>query len=561
MTVTTKYTTDPMSYANLPMTRGALFGVSPNQFWVDPGLPVQTAKTRPLSTLVRDSVSTPGYHTKKTRRVEWKPKKFPLRAPVQPRFNPPRLLRALKEARPLKAPLVVGLTPREARALIRNYQKRKQRMEEKRRLLVKKWTTAQLARLQLRSLYLEKYRARRVVYETRLKKYQALVKLRQDGLLRFKRVVTKAKRLRNNPYSKTKTTDLGWIVDCNWGVPCLVRRNSPTSFSVIANRYGSHWIKLRAMKGYYGASGTSFNDAEGYLGSLSHGTLSAANLIAMSDDAAVASLYEKLNDQVVHLAQIVAERAQTAEMITGTVIRIAKLITSPRKMLLSFVNGNMGKTAAKTVSNDYLALQFGVKPLLSDVYGAAVSLARLSVDQQTDRVVVRSRKTRRDFMNVSTSTFDTATKKLVHVEVTVSYVLEYKIQNGLSSELQKFGLINPAEIAWELMPWSFVVDWFLPIGNYITSLSADCGLTFATGTKTITTKTIQTTRQDYNGAFQNGSDGENRRKGYIEGNRIVETQVRTVLSVPPLTRLPAFKNPFSSSHFKLALALLTQKAR
>jgi hypothetical protein len=34
---------------------------------------------------------------------------------------------------------------------------------------------------------------------------------------------------------------------------------------------------------------------------------------------------------------------------------------------------------------------------------------------------------------------------------------------------RSLGLVNPAEIAWEVVPYSFVVDWFLPIGSYISA--------------------------------------------------------------------------------------------
>lgn len=37
----------------------------------------------------------------------------------------------------------------------------------------------------------------------------------------------------------------------------------------------------------------------------------------------------------------------------------------------------------------------------------------------------------------------------------------------------RFGLINPLEVAWELVPFSFVADWFLPIGSYLSHLDSD----------------------------------------------------------------------------------------
>jgi len=49
---------------------------------------------------------------------------------------------------------------------------------------------------------------------------------------------------------------------------------------------------------------------------------------------------------------------------------------------------------------------------------------------------------------------------------------------------EKFGLANPAVIAWEVVPWSFAVDWFIPIGDVLSAASATSGLKFSRGSLT-----------------------------------------------------------------------------
>jgi len=34
---------------------------------------------------------------------------------------------------------------------------------------------------------------------------------------------------------------------------------------------------------------------------------------------------------------------------------------------------------------------------------------------------------------------------------------------------RSLGLVDPVQIAWEVVPYSFVVDWFLPIGTYLSA--------------------------------------------------------------------------------------------
>jgi len=38
-------------------------------------------------------------------------------------------------------------------------------------------------------------------------------------------------------------------------------------------------------------------------------------------------------------------------------------------------------------------------------------------------------------------------------------------------------LTNPALVAWELVPFSFVADWFVPIGSWLTAIAPLIGIT------------------------------------------------------------------------------------
>lgn len=44
----------------------------------------------------------------------------------------------------------------------------------------------------------------------------------------------------------------------------------------------------------------------------------------------------------------------------------------------------------------------------------------------------------------------------------------------------EFGLVTPS-VAWELVPWSFVIDMVIPIGDFIEACSASVGCSFESG--------------------------------------------------------------------------------
>lgn len=62
----------------------------------------------------------------------------------------------------------------------------------------------------------------------------------------------------------------------------------------------------------------------------------------------------------------------------------------------------------------------------------------------------------------------------------VHTVLSGKVSavNNTVASLRDYGVINPAAILWEVIPFSFVVDWFVGIGEYINNYTALAGLTF-----------------------------------------------------------------------------------
>jgi hypothetical protein len=51
----------------------------------------------------------------------------------------------------------------------------------------------------------------------------------------------------------------------------------------------------------------------------------------------------------------------------------------------------------------------------------------------------------------------------------------------MTAELETLGLLNPLSLAWELLPYSFVIDWFLPIGDYLAATTASAGMTWVNG--------------------------------------------------------------------------------
>lgn len=115
------------------------------------------------------------------------------------------------------------------------------------------------------------------------------------------------------------------------------------------------------------------------------------------------------------------------------------------------------------ISGSFLAAHLGWEPLIKDLYEASGL-----VDLQEDPYRITARKlggmtiTPLNIGNYPGATFTEDHK--VQIRLTLDMKRPPSFQ-------QRFGLDNPFLIAWELVPLSFVADYFLPIGDVI----AGCG--------------------------------------------------------------------------------------
>jgi hypothetical protein len=213
-------------------------------------------------------------------------------------------------------------------------------------------------------------------------------------------------------------------------------------------------------------------------------------------------------------------------------------------------------SSVREIADATLAIQFGIKPLVSDVFQSVQGVAKLLNEVPKNTILVKSKGQSSDIVTTSYKLDEFTYTYQVETVVATRYTLQYRVSDALRNELSQWGLINPAEIAWETLPWSFAIDWIYPIGAWISSLTSDAGLEFVRGVKVVTTTITFRTSTVGSGRWV----GQYRYIGQEVGCRVHEYKVRTLISVPP-SFVPQFKNPFSLNHVVDSIALLTQKLR
>lgn len=210
--------------------------------------------------------------------------------------------------------------------------------------------------------------------------------------------------------------------------------------------------------------------------------------------------------------------------------------------------GGVRGVTSKDLAGRWLELQYGWKPLLQDVKGAAEFLAH---HFQTPLRKVYTARRVKDLGELTTSS-PSNTKILwskCRSTSQIKAILEEVDVIGMA------GLKDPLSVVWEKIPYSFVVDWFIPIGQYLSARGMSQSLT---GTF-VTTRTIRFEARGYGFApavAKTGKmiGGESYRNTWLNVTRTVSTK----LAIPKPSFKPLAKVA-SWGHSANALALLEQK--
>lgn len=183
---------------------------------------------------------------------------------------------------------------------------------------------------------------------------------------------------------------------------------------------------------------------------------------------------------------IIAEMQKTLNTLRNPLASMRKLLTQAPKIVrargqsLGQKAGNLSREAAGDLSSQYLAWFYGIRTVMFDIEEVMEALeTRIS-----NRVTGRGRST--DETSTDTDYSADITDSYVNYRITYTEKLEMRagalvILESIPSVQQNLGLSvrKVPEAVWELIPWSFVVDWFVNVQSYIGALEAIVSNTFA----------------------------------------------------------------------------------
>lgn len=204
----------------------------------------------------------------------------------------------------------------------------------------------------------------------------------------------------------------------------------------------------------------------------------------------IKKLGEKVRGSEFNAGVFLAETNEALGLIGDSAIRIAKSIhhlrrgdfagsarslleRTSRKPIKPYSEMRPFKPTAERLSSHWLELQYGWLPLLEETYTGAQYVAhQLSVPlKKKYKASIRvEQRHRRSYVGGLTPYPIYGDSVLTHTRWLTAVFTEK------APTLESMVPLDPATVAWELLPYSFVLDWFIPIGSFLEARAASNSL-------------------------------------------------------------------------------------
>lgn len=276
--------------------------------------------------------------------------------------------------------------------------------------------------------------------------------------------------------------------------------------------------------------------------------------------AATSKLADSVRGHSFNASVFLGELHQSVDLIASNTVKVlgayrlckrGRYADAVRQLGTSVPSGKLKSLQRQDVSAVWLELQFGWKPLLSDIHEAMQALQAIRPKQ---KVVYRTQASTKRVSGLIQSP-----------KILADYVNTVKIKatfREVPSLLSTLGLTSPLSLVWEKLPWSFVVDYFVPIGAFLDDYSLLAGLRGEFVISSFAKASIHQPNFTSRWAPGGSSLSHVLQYGGSCTSFMVQftREVTDVLSVP----LPAFKDlskAFSRGHVENLAALVNQQVR
>jgi hypothetical protein len=261
----------------------------------------------------------------------------------------------------------------------------------------------------------------------------------------------------------------------------------------------------------------------------------------------------KLASRKASLGVSMGESVKAASSLASSAITVFRALKAFKRGRFKEVEKILGLQDGQVLTglypaNKWLEYQYGWKPLLTDLHAQYGIITSGLKDEKAFLLSGKSSQMRE--YKYTDTVYESSPRITNRRDFKVQVLVQSSFYATMSSASWRaagqIGLLNPLEVAWELLPFSFVFDWFMPVGNVLEAMTARAGLTYVSGCTTFTTagdinlRAISSTNVLY-------------KKGHVHLNVFFTN--RKVRATWPRPTFYLDDSPFSNSRTLNALAL------
>jgi hypothetical protein len=221
----------------------------------------------------------------------------------------------------------------------------------------------------------------------------------------------------------------------------------------------------------------------GTLNQYSYADISSRPVVVALTNEALARFTGKVRKHNANLGVTVASWKQSSDMIRDRSQRIANIFDRRIKAVGKMSPEKLRRIRAQGTASAFLEGEFGWRPLLDDIQAGLGTLARNPPDSQWIRSSAHA-DVPWTYSTVGNTGLSAWLKQdaLEKYLVTISGQVTIESQNAFLAN--RLGLLNLPGVAWDLIPWSFVVNMFTNMSQMVNSLTDFCGVTVISSSTT-----------------------------------------------------------------------------
>lgn len=215
----------------------------------------------------------------------------------------------------------------------------------------------------------------------------------------------------------------------------------------------------------------------------STGVTSGSQSVLSSYAQAYDRFHSKAGEKAQNLMNLMEAR-KSMDMIAKRTIQLLNLAKAVRRLELQKALSIVGvtttgkhRTSAKDPASLWLELTFGWLPMINDI-GTSVNV--LQRDFPSTLVRGKGKSTDSGYAWYQSDWWGDWTAIVSH-----RLQASIRVDNPNILLANQLGFLNPAAVLWDAVPFSFVVDWFIPVSKFLNSFSNEFGITLLNPVRSI----------------------------------------------------------------------------